>query len=340
MSCEESVIAVNEALYDRLRRLAVEDPKTARTVFLEAFETNDEDLTDFFERLRKPGQSRLRQVVANAVRVHPRKNRLVSELMLWQDAETDEFTRRALAGALADVDASALQRPRGSAPEALPREIINAYRYVSERLRHRLRNTMLSAQAQASRLRTVAANGAAPDIEVALAKINDALLSLSRELEATDADPEHFRMRSIALGDWLRQMDLRYTSRYSSVNLKLINAENPEKRIVASDYLLEIVFWNIWLNAHQAAGDNCSVTVAFETVDDDLVLRVLDSGEGFSGDLKDIAFQQMYSSRTPGRGRGLLEIQEAVGQLGGKIQLYEERPSEYRLLIRMPLEGR
>ena len=88
-----------------------------------------------------------------------------------------------------DVDASALQVPKGSAPEALPKEIVDAYRYVSERLRHRLRNTMLSAQAQASRLRAAAANVLHRDIQVALAKINDALLSLSRELEATDADP-------------------------------------------------------------------------------------------------------------------------------------------------------
>jgi signal transduction histidine kinase len=333
-------MATSEKLYDRLRKLAVEDPKTARAVFLEAFEANDNDLGELFDHLRKPGEGRLRQVIANAVRAHPQKNRLVPELLSWRDTETDEFTRRAIAGALAGVDASALQVPKSSAPEALPREIIDAYRYVSERLKHRLRNTMLSAQAQACRLRATTTNGAAPEMQVTLAKINDALLSLSRELEATDADPQHFEQRSIALGDWLRQMDLRYTSRYSSVNLKLINADSPDNRIVASDYLLEIVFWNIWLNAQQAAGTNCSVTVLFETAGNELILKILDNGQGFSRDLKDIAFQQMYSSRTPGRGRGLLEIQEAVERLSGRIQLFEEKPSEYRLLIRLPLEAR
>jgi signal transduction histidine kinase len=333
-------MAAIETLYDRLRRLAVEDPKTAREIFLEAFEANNNDLPEFLDRLRKQGEARLRQVVANAVRAHPEKRRLVPELLLWRDSETDEFTRRAIAGALADVDASALQRPKESSTEMLPKEIVDAYRYVSERLRHRLRNTMLSAQAQASRLKSAATKTAVPDIQTALAKINDALLSLGRELEATDADPQYFQQRSIALGDWLRQMDLRYSSRYSSVNLKLINADNPEARILASDYLLEIVFWNIWLNAHQAAGINCSVTIIFEAVGKDLTLKILDSGQGFSKDLKDIAFQEMYSTKTPGRGRGLLEIQEAVERLGGQIRLYEERPSEYRLQIRLPVEGR
>ena len=48
----------------------------------------------------------------------------------------------------------------------------------------------------------------------------------------------------------------------------------------------------------------------------------------------------MFSTRTPGRGRGLLEIQEAVERLSGQIRLYEEKPAEYRLQIRLPLEGR
>lgn len=333
-------MAASETLYERLRRLAVEDPKAARTMFLEAFEANDNELPDFLERLRKPGDARLRQLAANALRAHPGKNRLIPELLLWRDTETDEFTRRAIAGALADIEASVLPRPKDSSIEVFPKEIVDAYRYVSERLRHRLRNTMLTAQAQAGRLKSAAADGAVSDIQAALAKINDALLSLSRELEATDADPQFFQQRSITLGDWLRQMDLRYTSRYSSVNLKLINVDNTDIRVFASDYLLEIVFWNIWLNAHQAAGTNCSVTVIFELAGNALILKILDSGQGFSRELKDIAFQQMYSTRTPGRGRGLLEIQEAVERLGGQIRLYEEKPAEYRLQIRLPLEGR
>src|SRR5262249_730406 len=111
-------------------------------------------------------------------------------------------------------------------------------------------------------------------------------------------------------------------------------------QVLASDYLLEIVFWNIWLNAHQAAGRNCSITVIFETAGKDLVLKILDSGQGFSRDMKEIAFQEMFSTKTPGRGRGLLEIQEAVERVGGHIQLYEEQASEYRLQVRFPLEGR
>lgn len=332
-------MAVSETLYERLRRLAIADPKSARVAFLEAFEASDSELSDLLEHLRKPGESRLRQVIANAIRAHPLKQQLRPELLVWQDAETDEFTRRAIAGALTENDSSAPPRRRDSSAEVLPKEVVDAYRYVSERLRHRLRNTMLSAQSQANRLKSASSMGAHPDLQVALAKINDALLSLSRELEATDADPQHFQQRSIALGDWLRQMDIRYTTRYSSLNLKLVNAGGAGVRVLASDYLLETVFWNVWLNAHQAAGATCTITVIFENTGKDLILKILDSGQGFAKDMKEVAFQAMFSTKTPGRGRGLLEIQEAVERLGGHIRLYEELPSEYRLQIRLPLEA-
>ena len=333
-------MAVSETLYERLRMLAIADPKSARIAFLEAFEANDNELPDLLEHLRKPGEARLRQVIANAVRAHPSKQHLFPELVIWQDTETDEFTRRAIVGAMAESGSSPPPRRKDSSAAVLPKEVVDAYRYVSERLRHRLRNTMLSAQSQAHRLKSATSTGANPDIQVTLAKMNDALLSLSRELEATDADPQHFQQRSIALGDWLRQMDVRYTTRYSSLNLKLVNADGAAVRVLASDYLLETVFWNIWLNAHQAAGATCTITVIFESVGQDLVLKILDGGPGFSNDMKEVAFQAMFSTKTAGRGRGLLEVQEAVERLGGNIRLYEEQPSEYRLQIRLPLEAR
>jgi len=68
-------------------------------------------------------------------------------------------------------------------------------------------------------------------------------------------------------------------------------------RVSASDYLLETVFWNIWLNAHQASGATCTITVIFENTGKDLILKILDSGQGFSKDMKEVAFQAMFSTK-------------------------------------------
>ena len=329
---------VADTFYERIRELAVADPSEARRLFLEVFEENSDDLFQLVERLRRPNEGRLRQLVANAVRAHPEKGRMVSELVRWRETETDEFTRRAIEGALSDVDPGST---RSGDPQNLnrgPSQLADVYRYVSDRLRHRLRNTMLTAQTQVNLLKRPQAAGLEPQMEEMISKLSEAMISLGRELEATDFDPNHFRQRPILLTDWLRQMNSRYSARYAPVHLRLLNAHGPPVRILANDYLLEIIFWNVWLNAHQATGTNCEISIEFRTMGRAVELLVTDNGEGFPRDLKDIVFQQVYSTKNVGRGRGLLEIQDAVERLAGRVELYEALPSQYRVLIRFPLE--
>lgn len=327
-----------KGVYEHLRKLAMEDPKEAKTLFLEIFDANSEELNELLTQLRKPDEGRLRQVVANAIRSHSEKNRIVPELLRWRVTETDEFTRRAIEGALADVDIRAVPQDRISETSTRPSQLADVYRYVSGRLRHRLRNTMLSAQGQANRLRRLLAADPEADVQTTIAKLNDAMMLLGRELEATDVAPEYFRQRCVVLPDWLEQLHGRYVATFSPITLRLIGADREQHRILANDYLLETIFWNIWLNAHQAIGAECEITIQFQSVGREVELLVLDNGEGFSSELKDVLFQQVFSTQGAGRGRGMLEIQDAVERLGGHVDLYAIRPAEHRIRIRLPLE--
>jgi signal transduction histidine kinase len=197
---------------------------------------------------------------------------------------------------------------------------------------------MLSAQAQTARLKRLTGTNADADVQLVVAKLDDAIVSMGRQVEATDVDPGYFQSRSVLLPDWLREMNSRYATQYSPINLKLVNREGAVSRIFANDYLLETVFWNIWLNAHQATGPNCDIVVEFARNGNQLELRISDNGQGFSNELRDVVFQQIYSTRGGSRGRGLLEIQDAVERLGGHIELYEARPAEYRILMMLPME--
>src|ERR1051326_761542 len=120
-----------ETLYERLRRLAVEDPKRARDLFLEAFEADSEELGDFLRKLQRPSEGRLRQVTANAVKTHPEKHRLVPALLRWRETETDEFARRAIEGALIGVQAASAA---GMGIVGARSEVAEVYRYVASRL--------------------------------------------------------------------------------------------------------------------------------------------------------------------------------------------------------------
>lgn len=328
-----------EDLFDRLRRVAAEDPQKAKEIFLAIFESNSAELAGFLARLSKPNEGRLRQMVANAIRVHPAKGRIVSELVRWRETETDEFTRRAIEGALVDVDTAV---PVGSANRSIsmPGELAEVYRYVSGRLRHRLRNAMFAAQSESSEVKKLALNEVSPEVRTTIEKFSEAILTLGRELEAIDVDPEYFRPSSKVLAEWITQWNVQYASRFAPVALRLVSEKSVQFRVFASDYLLETIFGNIWTNAQQAVGLNCQICIEFQIAGPDVRLRISDNGQGVPCDLRGIAFQQEFSTKSEGRGRGLLEIQDAAERLFGRVELYEVKPGECRIQVYLPMDTR
>jgi sigma-B regulation protein RsbU (phosphoserine phosphatase) len=106
-----------EILYERLRHLAVEDPREARRAFLQLLDSGGPALDHFLGRISSPADGRLRQLVANAPRNDRDRERLAPHLIAWQEIETDEFTHRAIAGALKGLDT------RSAAQTALALEV-------------------------------------------------------------------------------------------------------------------------------------------------------------------------------------------------------------------------
>ena len=122
-----------EIRYERLRRLAVEDPREARRVFLQLLDSGGAALDHFLGRISSPGDGRLRQLVATALRDHRDRERLVPHLIAWQEIETDEFAHRAIAGALEGLDA------RSVAQTALAREVARLTTAIGREMVHRER---------------------------------------------------------------------------------------------------------------------------------------------------------------------------------------------------------
>jgi len=234
-------------------------------------------------------------------------------------------------------------RPQGSPgkPKATAghSQLAETYRYVADRLRHRLRNSMLSAHAQARKLRSLVPVEATAEVQNAVARLNDSLIAMGRAVEATDIDPDYFQARRVVLADWLRKMNQRYAVEYSSVILRIDGLIDQGAAVFASDYLLDIIFWNLWMNAHQEIGENCEISVDLRRTGRLLALRISDNGSGFNRERKDVLFQEFFSTKSQTRGRGLLEMQDAVERLHGTIGLYEVSADEYRIKICLPLEG-
>jgi sigma-B regulation protein RsbU (phosphoserine phosphatase) len=106
-----------ELLYERLRRLAVENPREARRSFLTLFDSGGSALEQFLGQISSPADGRLRHLVASALRNNRDKERLAPYLIAWYEIETDEFARRAMTAALDGV------KTESSAQTALAREV-------------------------------------------------------------------------------------------------------------------------------------------------------------------------------------------------------------------------
>jgi sigma-B regulation protein RsbU (phosphoserine phosphatase) len=89
-----------EVLHQKLRRLAVEDPREARKTFLHLFDSGGSVLEQFLGQISSPADGRLRHLVASALRTNRDKERLAPYLIAWHEIETDEFAKRAMAAAL------------------------------------------------------------------------------------------------------------------------------------------------------------------------------------------------------------------------------------------------
>ena len=68
-------------------------------------------------------------------------------------------------------------------------------------------------------------------------------------------------------------------------------------------------------------------------------MLVLDNGPGFAETHLETAFQQVFSTKADSRGRGLLEIADAVLRLQGTVELTRANTGEYRIRISLPVEA-
>src|SRR6266480_1967361 len=102
-NCARNGMPPVEFVHERLRRLAVEDPREARKTFLQLFDSGGSALEQFLGQVSSTADGRLRHLVASALRNNRDKERLAPYLIAWHEIETDEFAKRVIAAALDGV---------------------------------------------------------------------------------------------------------------------------------------------------------------------------------------------------------------------------------------------
>lgn len=322
-----------------LRLQVRQNPKEARRQVQAILSGDPLRRAAFLAGLGGVGDGRLRQCVANAVVAEPSLLPLAAEcLQAWLTTETDEFARRSITAALQQTGGA---RKTAQKAGMIDTAVVGAYRYVSDRLAHELRNALLVPQARMRELQELI-GGLADDqtraeILACVGRLGDDFQEVGR-LAVSNPDDEYFRFRPIAVLEWIERMKSSYAKRYCALGFEAMGPPAAQAaRVVANDYYLRLIFWNLWLNSHQAVGNTCKISIEFGIDGERLRLVVLDSGTGFRPDAVGIAFQDRFSKHGEHRGRGLLEVQDAIERLHGSAELVKHASGTHRVALELPV---
>jgi hypothetical protein len=158
----------SEDAVNKLRWLAASDPKQARTAFHVLLQGDATVLDEVLKSASRAGDGRLRQMIATVFRTDENAVVLERWLKQWIEVEPDEFTKSAIASALSARSPDAPVRPL---PRNQAANTVEAYRYVADRLCHRVRNALSLPSSQLIRLQYVVAEISDPSLKQELMEI-------------------------------------------------------------------------------------------------------------------------------------------------------------------------
>ncbi len=124
---------------------------------------------------------------------------------------------------------------------------------------------------------------------------------------------------------------------------------DPPLVAVADRHQLEQILLNLAMNARDAMPEGGILTIMSgcepgrgSSPDDDVVLRVLDTGLGMSPDVLARAFEPFFTTknRTEGSGLGLATVHSIVRRSGGDVSLESQVDVGTAVTIRLPASGR
>jgi len=127
-------------------------------------------------------------------------------------------------------------------------------------------------------------------------------------------------------------------SHYMGVNNLSISfeCEEADLKIHADKQMIKQVLLNLIKNAVQAAEglERAEITVSAASIDQRIILKVSDNGEGIPSEIADEIFMPFFTTRKKGTGVGLSYSRQVMAMNGGRIE-FESQPgrTQFRLVF-------
>jgi len=127
----------------------------------------------------------------------------------------------------------------------------------------------------------------------------------------------------------------QWHSHRPDVAVNIDNMEGPGDRRILADETLRQAISNILDNAADASPDDVTLQARWDSRE--LLLRVLDRGEGLHPTISDAIGESQTSTKENGLGLGLFLAHGAIQRLGGEVQLFDRSGGGVCTEIRLPL---
>ncbi len=111
-----------------------------------------------------------------------------------------------------------------------------------------------------------------------------------------------------------------------------INCDKTDIEINCDIRKMEAVFSNLITNSIQAINDDGDITIQVSTNDDDIIIKIVDTGPGMTESVISKIFDPLFTTKSHGTGLGLSICKTIVEQHGGKI-LVKSNPTTFTVTI-------
>ena len=159
-----------------------------------------------------------------------------------------------------------------------------------------------------------------------------------------DAEKEVGEVRTsiVEISALIRQIVAGMTAQFHQKSLALELVSHGKVSLMTDPYRVSQAIYNLLTNAYKFTPSGGRVTIAYEEIDEELVLSVQDSGIGIPPEEQARVFEAYYrgnnAADTSGEGIGLYLAKENLQQIGGRIELVSQPGHGSTFVIRLPLD--
>ena len=98
------------------------------------------------------------------------------------------------------------------------------------------------------------------------------------------------------------------------------------------DKKLDVVFDNLLTNSKQAINAEGKIVIIFEELENSVIVKIQDSGEGIPEDIIDTIFDPLVTTKQTGTGLGLASCQRIIQEHGGSISV-KNNPTQFTITL-------